>query len=432
VLLSIVVIILGAASAHAITRDSVLSRAQVRIDKPVPYSQAKYYAGYRTDCSGYVSMCWATGSSYNTRTFYKITNRIPVASLQPGDAMLKKGYHVRLFYGWLDDAHTRYVSYESAYSVIAGTRVHSIAEDLKFGYVPVRYKRIQASPKPNNILRNPALNVWAKSWSSSAEQPLWWEATSPGWQTAGSTWKPAVKKRTDVYRTARNSLELVNPSPDPEHYAELSQTTPVVPGATYRFKAWGRTATDPSRVQLALTYLDAAGMPVAESTAAAGPGSLSANTFRAMSVLLTAPPEAVSARTVVRLAGGATASGVTTLTGSAVTLDDISLYRPAATASIKGSRTRAYNGNTVVVSGSITPTPTVGLPATAYIKRPGSTTWSKLAAPTIYAKNGGGAVRLTYRFTRSMRRGVYQFRITVPAVPGYLGRTSNAVRVTLR
>ncbi|PKQ14261.1 MAG: hypothetical protein CVT68_12780, partial [Actinobacteria bacterium HGW-Actinobacteria-8] len=243
VLLSFVLMILGAASAHAITRDSVLSRAQVRIDKPVPYSQAKYYAGYRTDCSGYVSMCWATGSSYNTRTFYKITDRIPVASLQPGDAMLKKGYHVRLFYGWVDSSRTRYVSYESAYSVIAGTRVHSIAEDLKFGYVPVRYKKIQASPKPTNILKNPALNVWAKSWGSSAEQPMWWEATSPRWQAAGSTWKPIIKKRTNVYRTARNSLELVNPSPDPQYYAELAQTTPVVPGATYRFKAWGRTAT---------------------------------------------------------------------------------------------------------------------------------------------------------------------------------------------
>ena len=107
--LAVAFVLLGASQAFAITRATVLDRAQRRIDLPVGYSQSKYYAGYRTDCSGYVSMCWATGSSYNTRTFYQVTHRISVADLRPGDALLKKGYHIRLFYGWLDDAHTTYI-----------------------------------------------------------------------------------------------------------------------------------------------------------------------------------------------------------------------------------------------------------------------------------------------------------------------------------
>ena len=116
----------GPASALAISRDSVLSRAQGWVDKPVPYSQSKYHAGYRTDCSGYVSMCWSTGTSWSTSSFHAVTHKIAVSQLKPGDAMLKKGYHIRLFYGWADDAHTAYVAYE-ANTVVAVCRVHSLA-----------------------------------------------------------------------------------------------------------------------------------------------------------------------------------------------------------------------------------------------------------------------------------------------------------------
>jgi len=136
----------SATSAQAITRTDVLVRAQKRIDSPVPYSQTKYYAGYRTDCSGYVSSCWGTGTSWSTSSFYKVSHTIKSSQLLPGDAMLKKGYHVRLFYAWLDDAHTQYVAYESAYGQVAGCRVHSMAEDLNFGFVPNRYDNRPDNP----------------------------------------------------------------------------------------------------------------------------------------------------------------------------------------------------------------------------------------------------------------------------------------------
>ena len=107
--LAVVFTLVSVADAQAITRDEVLSRAQRRVDAPVKYSQSKYYAGYRTDCSGYVSSAWKTGTSWATRSFHLVTHRIPVSSLKPGDALLKKGYHIRLFYGWLDEERTQYV-----------------------------------------------------------------------------------------------------------------------------------------------------------------------------------------------------------------------------------------------------------------------------------------------------------------------------------
>ena len=41
-----------------IARTTILSRGQDWVDKHVPYSQTGTHDGYRTDCSGFVSMCW--------------------------------------------------------------------------------------------------------------------------------------------------------------------------------------------------------------------------------------------------------------------------------------------------------------------------------------------------------------------------------------
>jgi hypothetical protein len=39
-------------------RSTMISRAQDWADKHIPYNQGGTYDGYRTDCSGYVSMAW--------------------------------------------------------------------------------------------------------------------------------------------------------------------------------------------------------------------------------------------------------------------------------------------------------------------------------------------------------------------------------------
>ena len=207
-------VLLGAPSAQAITRDAVLTRAQAWVDSPVPYSQSKYHLGYRTDCSGYVSMCWSTRTSWATSSFGAVTHRITTAQLKPGDAMLKKGYHIRLFEGWVDAAHTSYVAYE-ANTVVAVIRIHSFADDLAVGYVPTRYNSIADGAAPNDVLRNRSFDVWAQSWSRAGDQPVWWTVSGPARGTL-------VAHRTDIRHTGRNSLELRNPSSNPSDVTELS------------------------------------------------------------------------------------------------------------------------------------------------------------------------------------------------------------------
>ncbi len=425
-LLALVCVLLGATSALGITRNSVLSRAQVRVDKPVPYSQSKSYAGYRTDCSGYVSMCWATGTSYNTRTFHQVSHRIPVSSLEPGDALLKKGYHIRLFYGWVDESHTQYISYESASGVgIAGTRVHSIAEDLGWGYVPVRYDRIASSPTSSNLLKNPTFNVWSTSWGHGAETPVWWETAGPWYQTF-----TAHRKNASV--TGRNSLELLNPSGDPATYTELAQNVAITPGASYRVRAWTKSGSDPNGIELRLAYLGADGVTLTETSTTGSAAGVNSGSFARMTTLLSAPAEAVRARVTVRLAGSTVLTAAGPAAGTSVVLDDMALYRPQVSVGIKTSRTTAYRGKTVVLSGSVSPAGSIGTQATLYVKKPGSTTYKKLATPTIGAKDDGAAWRTSYAFTRTMRRGTYRFRISVPAIPGYLADTSDSVSVNLK
>src|SRR4051812_37995954 len=49
-----------------ISRAEIIARAQTWVAAQVPYSQDDYYGGYRTDCSGYVSMALKTSGSYWT------------------------------------------------------------------------------------------------------------------------------------------------------------------------------------------------------------------------------------------------------------------------------------------------------------------------------------------------------------------------------
>ncbi len=47
---------------------NIIANAQTWLNPSIPYSQSDYYAGYRTDCSGYVSMAWQLGTSATTWT----------------------------------------------------------------------------------------------------------------------------------------------------------------------------------------------------------------------------------------------------------------------------------------------------------------------------------------------------------------------------
>lgn len=408
-------------SALAITRNSVLSRAQVRVDSPVKYSQSRYYAGYRTDCSGYVSMAWKTGTSWNTRTFHNVTHRIDATELQPGDAMLRKGYHIRLFYGWLDESRSHYVAYESASGKVAGVRIRSLEDDLASGYVPVRYDRIKASPKPRNLLRNPSFNTWAALWTGT-EQPVWWETGEEWWEGEVAT------RRTDVFRTARNSLQLAHAGATDEPVA-ISQTVRVTPGVDYRVKSWVR-AMDSETIALSLTYLDTEGTPVAESSTSGTRWGVNSEEFRSMAFNLKAPSEATSARVTVSLAPLVDPT-TGTLTQNVAIIDDVSLYRPQVSVGIKSSKPGVRRGASFTLSGAVTPAKTQGTAATLFVKKPGGS-WKKHSTVKIGSTGSSASWTKKVAISRTAVKGTYRYKITVPALPGYLGATSKTVGVKVQ
>lgn len=170
-------------AALAIPRDIVLARGMVwaryvqsrdasghPLAYGVPYSQSKYALqsgapvgtssqGWRTDCSGFVSMCLNLRSSssvpYSTWTHEMATTPskyylITTAQLLPGDFMLAADTwgsgspHVALWCGWANDAHTKYWALEqTSSSTHSGTIYHVRDYPGSAYYRPYRYIGIE-------------------------------------------------------------------------------------------------------------------------------------------------------------------------------------------------------------------------------------------------------------------------------------------------
>jgi hypothetical protein len=90
----------------------ICSNAATWLYPPVPYSQQAWYDGYRTDCSGYVSMAWGLGSSYVTWTLPQVSYPIGKDDLRAGDILLNIDEHVLIFESWANDERTYYNAYE--------------------------------------------------------------------------------------------------------------------------------------------------------------------------------------------------------------------------------------------------------------------------------------------------------------------------------
>ncbi len=103
------------ADLQCVARSTMISRGQDWVTKHVPYSQEKTYDGYRTDCSGFVSMCWELAKpGLTTFTLNTVSHGVTKAELQPGDAMNCASHHVVLFAGWNDGGKTQYIAMEEA------------------------------------------------------------------------------------------------------------------------------------------------------------------------------------------------------------------------------------------------------------------------------------------------------------------------------
>ncbi|MFC4587538.1 hypothetical protein [Sphaerisporangium corydalis] len=111
------------AGAADVTRQSVLDRAKTwnpGTPQRVPYSQSKYHNGYRTDCSGYVSMALglkAPGPNTVALTSPGVSSPIAMSDLLPADIVIdaignSDTRHVVIFEKWADAGHTSYWAYE--------------------------------------------------------------------------------------------------------------------------------------------------------------------------------------------------------------------------------------------------------------------------------------------------------------------------------
>lgn len=98
---------------------TAVARAKVWTDKHLPYSMYHTYGGYRTDCSGLVSMAWGLPKpGATTNTMPKLGHYISKSSLKRGDAVLNSNAgaigHVVLFDKWANSSHTTYWVYEES------------------------------------------------------------------------------------------------------------------------------------------------------------------------------------------------------------------------------------------------------------------------------------------------------------------------------
>ena len=179
------------ATAAAIPRATVIARGKawlkvVRVDPTtgartigVPYSQGAYamedgskvptwapdpyLAGYRTDCSGFVSMCLnlrdSRGRPYSTSTWEMGTNTsslfklrsVKRAELQPGDIMLKSRVwysgpsgHAIIFAGWARADMSEYWALEQT----GPKTTYHVRTYGQTGYRPFRYEGIEGFSRP--------------------------------------------------------------------------------------------------------------------------------------------------------------------------------------------------------------------------------------------------------------------------------------------
>jgi cell wall-associated NlpC family hydrolase len=133
------------AGALSQSRRDILARAEHWVEQGVPYNQGVWHEGYRTDCSGYVSMCWGLGASLVTSTMPQVAHPIAKEDLRAGDVLLNRDVatgHVILFDRWADYAHSSYVGFELCPQ---GTLHHVIPYPYYDGYgtyEPYRYDRV--------------------------------------------------------------------------------------------------------------------------------------------------------------------------------------------------------------------------------------------------------------------------------------------------
>lgn len=145
-----------AAVSHSVTtisRDTVIARAQTWLTADnghqVPYSQSATWGGYRTDCSGYVSMALELpkpGPNTVGLASSTYTSKIAMGSLQKGDLVIdatgtSTTRHAVIFEKWTSSAHSAYWAYEQrgGHGTDHRTLTYGLGADDYDAYRPNKY-----------------------------------------------------------------------------------------------------------------------------------------------------------------------------------------------------------------------------------------------------------------------------------------------------
>lgn len=127
-------------------RAVIIARARQWVDDGIAYNPNGSYDGYRTDCSGFVSMAWGLPESLTTNSLPDVSHRISADELRSGDVLLNTAPgmagHVVLFDRWVGAGHTAYLGYELC---PGGARFHVVPYPYFAGhgtFEPYRYDQL--------------------------------------------------------------------------------------------------------------------------------------------------------------------------------------------------------------------------------------------------------------------------------------------------
>ncbi|MGC5014937.1 hypothetical protein ACLQ2R_29575 [Streptosporangium sp. DT93] len=215
-------------AAATITRSQMIARARTwnpGTSKRVPYSQSKTRGGYRTDCSGYVSMALGLGKpgpitvGLAKSTYSK---RITMSQLRRGDLVIdaigsNTTRHVVIFDKWANAGKTSYWAYEQrgGYGTDYRTRTYGLASGSQ--YKAYRANKIREdAPKPPATVTRAQVVARAKTWKPATAQRVPYSQTrlQGGYRADGSGY-------------VSMTLGLAKPGPNTVALAKSAYTRPI-------------------------------------------------------------------------------------------------------------------------------------------------------------------------------------------------------------
>ncbi|MFG2734288.1 hypothetical protein ACGFX7_05655 [Streptomyces harbinensis] len=205
-----------------ITRTEVINRAANWVGRGLQYSWTNTYQGYRTDCSGYVSMAWKLGTpGLDTTSFVPrgYASWISKDALKPGDALLNDAAgasgHIVLFAGWTDASKSAYRGYEFTGS---GVHYRTIPYPYYSGYGtfrPVRNNSIvddvtppaPVDPGPDNVgIYRPSTSEFHLRKDDGSLLKIKWGTT--GDIPVSGNWDGGHLENVGIYRPSTSTFHL--------------------------------------------------------------------------------------------------------------------------------------------------------------------------------------------------------------------------------